>query len=181
MSEVWCWWCSHPFEGPTLHLPYRYDDRTKKYTTMGNFCSWGCMKAYNKDRNWSRWGEIAQNITLMRRDTYKKLEPVPCAPKRECLKVFGGTMTIEEFRGCKDPPFVQMPNQAFMVCKIGIGKVEDSGDQVPVERSTAESKMKSIQDSTVKPEELKLKRTKPLKRTESALEKTLGIKRKTQT
>ena len=71
------------------------------------------MKAYNKDRNWSRWGEIAQFITLMRRDVYGKLESVPCAPKRQCLKVFGGSMTIDEFRGCKDPPFVQMPNEAI--------------------------------------------------------------------
>ena len=179
MSEVWCWWCCHPFEGPELHLPYKYDDRLKRFTTMGTFCSWGCMRAYNIDRASSRWGEIQQYITLMRRDVYKKLEPVPTAPKRQCLKVFGGTMTIEEFRGCKDPPFVQMPNQIHMTCRVGMAELQDRVQGV-VSHASAESKLKSIQDTTTKPDELKLKRSKPLKRAESALEKSLCITRKLQ-
>ena len=52
MSEPYCWWCCHPFPGPSLHYPYKYDERTKHFTTTGHFCSWECMKSYALDQNY---------------------------------------------------------------------------------------------------------------------------------
>jgi hypothetical protein len=69
-----------------------------------------------------------------------------------------------------------------MTCRYGTEqKLPDNENASAIAMSTSESKLKRIQEATVKPDELKLKRSKPLKRTESALEKTLGIRRKTQT
>lgn len=170
---TWCWWCCHPFEGPELHMPIKYDEPRKRFTTMGTFCSWGCMKAYNIDRAGPKYGEYQMMITLMRKHAYGRIESYTSAPKRQCLKVFGGTMSIDEFRGCKDPPFVQMPNQLLMVCHQG------PSDQKKEMQASSENKMNSINNATGQTEQLKLKRSKPLKREESALEKSLGIRRKT--
>ena len=158
-------------------MPFKYDDKRKKFTTMGIFCSWPCMKAYNIDRAGPRYGEYQQMITLMRRDVYNILGGLMPAPKRQCLKVFGGTMTIEEFRGCKDPPMLQLPNEAYMVCRTATTVTSSETPTMSVQDSV--SKMSSIQTATGQNEQLKLKRTKPLKRMESPLEKSLGIKRKT--
>jgi hypothetical protein len=156
---VWCWWCCHPFEGPELHMPFKYDDLRKRFKTLGIFCSWPCMKAYNIDRAGPRYGEYQMFITLMRKHVYGRLEPCRVAPKRQCLKVFGGTMGIDEFRAGKDPPMINMPNEMHMLCLTGPSTVAEP---------TAVSNTG----------ELKLKREKPLKRAESSLEKSLGIKRK---
>ncbi len=170
---TWCWWCCHPFDGPDLHMPIKYDELRKKFTTMGTFCSWGCMKAYNIDRAGPKYGEYQMMITLMRKHAYGHIESYTSAPKRQCLEVFGGRMSIDEFRGCKDPPFVQMPNQIHMVCHQG------PSDQKKEIYASSENKMNSINSAVGQNEQLKLKRSKPLKRAESALEKSLGIKRKT--
>ena len=154
---MWCWWCCHPFEGPELHIPYKYDDLRKRFDTMGCFCSWPCMKAYNIDRAGPRYGEYQQFITLMRKHMYGKIEPCRVAPKRQCLKVFGGTLDIEEFRKCKDPPLVHMPNEIHRNCTVTETKIVAPNHEAAG---------------------LKLKRAKPLQRAESALEKSLGIKRK---
>lgn len=161
---VWCWWCSHPFEGPELHMPYKYDELRKRFQTLGYFCSWPCMKAYNIDRAGPRYGEYQQFITLMRKHVYGKIEPCRVAPKRQCLKVFGGTMDIDDFRAGKDPPMINMPNEMHMVCtssQIAAPTVQSS---IPIAH-----------------EALKLKRQKPLKREESILERSLGIKRISKT
>jgi hypothetical protein len=117
------------------------------------------MKAYNIDRAGPRYGEYQMFITLMRKHVYGRLEPCRVAPKRQCLKVFGGTMGIDEFRAGKDPPMINMPNEMHMLCLTGPSTVAEP---------TAVSNTG----------ELKLKREKPLKRAESSLEKSLGIKRK---
>jgi hypothetical protein len=120
------------------------------------------MKAYNIDKSGPRYGEYQSFITLMRKHVYGKIDPCRVAPKRQCLKVFGGTMDIEQFRAGKDPPMVNMPNEMHMICitETNINTV----DVVPKGVTSTDT--------------LKLKREKPLKRAESSLEKSLGIKRK---
>jgi len=154
---MWCWWCCHPIDGTILHLPFKYNEKTRKFTTMGNFCSWSCMKAYNVDRASPRVGVIQSNITLMMKHVYNKITLCKMAPKRECLKVFGGTMTIEEFRGCKDAPFVSMPNENYIPCIVN-------------------NTYKPIEPPEEDTSGLKLKRAKPLKRNESLLEKAMKRK-----
>lgn len=167
---MWCWWCCHPIEGEALHLPVKYDELRDTFHTVGYFCSWPCMKSYNLDSNHYKMYEVQQNITLMRRRCYGKIQELRCAPKRWQLKVFGGTMTIEEFRGEGDEPLLHRP-------KIHVQEEKVSVDVVRTTVSTENRLLKTIQDSNTQNEQLKLKRTKPLKRTESALEKSLNLKR----
>jgi hypothetical protein len=132
------------------------------------------MKAYNVRGGGPRYGEIQQNIMLMRKICYGKIEALRMAPPRQALQVFGGTMTIEDFRQGKDEPIVHMP---FMVFNSCIVKPKDDPQQTTSFSSDTKNKLKTIQETNIPSEQLKLKRTKPLKRTESPLEKSLNLKR----
>lgn len=155
-----CWWCAHPMHGSPLHLPYKYDDRRDLFTTTGEFCSWECMKAFALDMNTSRSGEIQSFIAVMRRKTFGKYMVLKAAPKRQALKIFGGPLSIEEFRGCSQ---------------------QEAPVYVPYEKYICPTTESVTVNSVTEPssnEPLKLKRDKPLKRTASKLESALGITRK---
>jgi hypothetical protein len=105
-------------------------------------------------------GRIMGNIMCMRKQMYGVLGPVRMAPKRYELQVFGGDMTIEEFRA---------------------HGVVDSGPRKPInaenERDVSVSYVSptpSVVEETS--DELKLKRKKPLKRTHNSLESALGLR-----
>jgi len=175
MNQI-CWWCVHPHENNLpFHLPVKYDDRLKRFNTIGNFCSWKCAKAYALQMDTARKGEILSILALMRMKAtggrYEKLWP---APKREALACFGGKISIEEFRmygGPIEPPIVHWPFEHRYVPTIG-------PDTHVQEKSFSGGKMKAIEDSTSQSESLKLKRDKPLARASSKLESVLGITRK---
>jgi hypothetical protein len=97
-SKLWCWWCCHPIKGHILHLPKEYVTSTKLYVVHGNFCSFECMKTYNNNE----CGSYKQNqntlISKMIRDSYGNHKEILPAPPRECLKVFGGSLDIIDFR-----------------------------------------------------------------------------------
>ena len=155
-----CWWCAHPLPGAPLHLPYKYDDRLDLFTTTGEFCSWECMKAFALDMNTSRSGEIQSFIAVMRRKVFGKYVVLKAAPKRQALKIFGGPLSIEEFRGCSQ---------------------QEAPVYVPYEKYICPTTESVTVNSVTEPspnELLKLKRDKPLKRTASKLESALGITRK---
>ena len=163
---MWCWWCCHPFNTEPLRFPHKYDDRTGKFSTSGNFCSWSCMKAYNIER--PNNGKTTMNIMIMRKKLYNSFGNIKPAPPRCMLNVFGGHMTIEEFRSGQTvdngliTPIKEEPYKS-MVIKMN---------------TDSEDKMAQITHSTGKNEPLKLKRAKPLKRDVNNLEMTLGITRK---
>ena len=157
MSEdLWCWWCCHPFEGEALGFPHKYDDLRDKFYTTGRFCSFECMKAYNLDRDSATKGINAMWILLMKKRMTKSVSPIRSAPKRQALKQFGGPLGIEQFRTIRDTVRVRLPNEIRQYPEI----------TVPVQQTQTSSG------------ELVLKRPKPLKREQSALEKSLGITRR---
>lgn len=181
MEQV-CWWCVHSLpQHPCFHLPIKYDEKRNIFTTKGNFCSWQCAKAYANDMNTSKAGEIQMILALMRKKALGKYTPLWPAPKREALKIFGGTMTIEEFRsfgGRVEPPTVHWPDQKQLVQLVGPQIVEKSVETKQM--SHTKGKLAAIDSSTAQPDTLKLRRTKPLERSKSKLENVLGITRKSQ-
>ena len=180
-----CWWCCHAYEGDPLHLPFKYDDRTKKFKTMGYFCSWGCMKAFNLDRNGiNKGGIVAANISLMRKQIYNKLTPIKCAPDRFALKMFGGKYEIEEFRNFSEgenfSPIVNIPDKPHNFVSVGfVETVFEKAEYESASESKLSGKMKNINAATASTDSLKLKRNKPLKRDVSNLENIMGITRHT--
>jgi MYM-type Zinc finger with FCS sequence motif len=154
-----CWWCCHPWEGPEVHAPFKYDPLRKQFTTKGHFCSFECAKSWIIDKNSVRYGEMLMIMALYRKHVYGKSCPCPPAPKRETLNIFGGPLTIEEFRKCANKaPWVHEPGDIHILHEIDTR----SGPAAPA----------------VGTDGLSLVRTKPLKRAESKLEAALKLKKK---
>lgn len=175
---TWCWWCCHPVEGTELHLPYKYDDRLKRFSTMGSFCSWSCMRSFAlSEYTDAQAGILCSYINMMHKKATNTCETVSSAPSKWALKVFGGTLSIEEFRNMSRNKHVtvRMPNEThklYTVVEINKRETKISTD------GELESKFRDIQNATGTNEPLKLKRSKPLKReNENNLEKSLGLKR----
>jgi hypothetical protein len=99
-SDIHCWWCCHKFTCCPCTLPTKYDQLRKRFTFTGIFCSWNCVKAYNFEKGDHLKYQRSELITLLIKQMYgitKSLGIKP-APPRQCLKIFGGYLTIDEFR-----------------------------------------------------------------------------------
>lgn len=156
-QESWCWWCCHSFEGPSLGFPYKYDELRDRFSTLGHFCSFPCVKAFNLESDSSTKGINSMWIFMMKKRATRSMSPIRCAPKRWSLKEFGGSLTIEEFRKLDSSTVnVCMPNEIRRMPEIS----------VPIQKQESD--------------ELVLKRPKPLKREQSLLEKSLCLTRKCQ-
>lgn len=177
MTQKLCWWCCHSWEGEVFHLPFKIDVKTKMKKTMGQFCSWNCMVAHvNNKYNDHKIGFFKSLIASSHKEHTGKLKIPPPAPDKFCLKSFGGTMDIDDFRSThgNNMPIISLPNQIQMVQNvIQVNKLSYSD---PSEQQK-ESKMTSINNTNVKTETLKLKRTKPLKREANNLETMMGLTR----
>lgn len=94
-----CYWCCHSIGAKDFGMPVKYDAYHKTFTTFGNFCSLECSAAYNfsnhngSDRMW----EIHSWIQMIAEKIGFKT-PIRPAPSRYLLKMFNGSMEIEEFR-----------------------------------------------------------------------------------
>jgi hypothetical protein len=176
-----CWWCVHALpQKPCIHLPMKYDDKRNIFQTIGNFCSWQCAKAYAIDMKSARSGEIQSLLAMMRLRALGRYYPLWAAPKRDILKCFGGTMTIEEFRtfgGAVEPPQIYYPYEKRYLPVIG-GEVRGACENVMHAPSGGGERLKAIENSSTETDTLRLKRNKPLVRATSKLENALGIKRK---
>jgi hypothetical protein len=169
MEHKLCWWCCHSWGGEFLHLPFKIDPKTNKHVTMGDFCSWECMAAFNIDKNGIHTGS---KINMLIASAYKKAtghlrHPKP-APSRYVLKSFGGNLSIDEYRNLEpnNHPIISMPGQLHRVHIVS-----------PAPRTLFTKATPINTDGNIDNESLKLKRTKPLKRDQNNLENMMGLKR----
>lgn len=108
-----CWWCCHEYSCKNLGLPIR-KNKEGSFECVGNFCSPECTCAYIMDSG-SRYGERWKEYELLHEmvNVNKRIDP---APRRELLKIFGGELSITEFRGNTNwnivyPPMVSLKMQ----------------------------------------------------------------------
>lgn len=97
-TTVVCYWCCHKFDTPPLGIPVQYNQ--DQFQVFGCFCSLECASAYNFKQNHNldeMWERNNLIHLLSRRMNYEA--PVKPAPDRLALKLFGGYMEIEQFRG----------------------------------------------------------------------------------
>lgn len=95
-TNIWCWWCCHPFDTIPRFLPTKHDEIRNRFQVIGNFCSWSCVKAYDINENQNNNGKML--LSSLVKTIHGKTHKIHSAPPRAALKVFGGDMTIEEFR-----------------------------------------------------------------------------------
>jgi hypothetical protein len=104
-NDIHCWWCCHKFDTLPLGLPEKYYE--KKFHTIGHFCSFNCSMAYDLSLNDHKiWDRISllyylRNMIFLHlypNNDVKLLDDIITAPPRCMLKMFGGKLSIEEFR-----------------------------------------------------------------------------------
>ena len=108
-TDIWCTHCHHPFDSSPIGAPIEYipskPSNTQSewindyYLTFGVFCSFPCCLAHIDEFSNK---QIFRNSKPLLYSLYYKLYgmEMTCetAPSWECLKVHGGTLSIEEFR-----------------------------------------------------------------------------------
>ena len=94
--DIKCWWCCHNFDSTPCGIPIKYENDS--FYVMGCFCSFNCALSYNFNTKIDKKWERAGLIKLLHNKIFNVDEDVEYAPNRECLKDFGGYMTIDEFR-----------------------------------------------------------------------------------
>lgn len=188
-TDKWCWYCCHPFGTPPLPMPIKYDDKRDVFHVMGTFCSWACMKAFNLDSSSYMKPVNANNITLLHKRCTGSLARIRPAPPRQALAVFGGTMSIEEFRAASGRPLEYAVLPPRMI--VHHHAIQETDVSRPLRFTTAPGQERrpaplkrappdladvvDFKDVSAKNEPLRLKRPKPLQNNRNLLERTMGI------
>lgn len=172
-TDIACYWCAHSFTWQPCIIPEREEKGT--YRVYGNFCAPNCGMAFLLQESLDthvRWERIA----LLHR-LYGKFYPngrIFPSPARECLRLFGGPMDIDTFRGTVALGKVRIDLQIPPMVSI-LGSI----DTKPID--FYDSSMKHtisplLGENVPKAEEgLRLKRSKPLKEKDSTLDSVLKI------
>ncbi len=96
-TNIYCWWCCHQFTCTPCALPEYY--KNNKFYVSGCYCSFNCAASYNFSKNDDNMWERYTLLNLMYKKMFnKKFTKISLAPPREVLKIFGGYLSIEEFR-----------------------------------------------------------------------------------
>jgi hypothetical protein len=98
-SPYACWWCSYNFDSLPLFLPEKFHNN--KYYVFGNFCSFGCMFAYNNSIDDYRRVIRTSLIKKMYTDIFNIECNIKPAGPREVLEKFGGPVPIDKYRDAK--------------------------------------------------------------------------------
>lgn len=95
-SEL-CWNCCHPFNEHVFGIPMKYVNGV--FYIYGDFCSLECASRFAHDElKEYDFSEIFSLINLYSNAIYNKKVKISIAPHRLMLNVFGGTLTIDEYR-----------------------------------------------------------------------------------
>jgi hypothetical protein len=158
-SDSHCWWCSHSFDTVPVGLPNKYCPKQKKFYLYGCFCSFNCAHSYNLDikdyKVWERYAllnYIKKIIYKNTNNTDNLIKPIISAPPKEVLKVYGGELSIEEYRNSS----ISIPKEYYHLLP----------PMIPIFSVVEEIPKFFYQDRGSKKKndfgELKIKRNKPL-------------------
>lgn len=99
-TDIHCLWCCHKFDSVPIAIPKKIIDDT--FHLFGYFCSFNCAASYIFGTNIlasNKWEYYSLLCLLQKKITGSdKYEKIKLAPPKECLKIFGGFLSIEEFR-----------------------------------------------------------------------------------
>ena len=172
-TNTHCWWCCHQFTCMPCSLPEYY--KKDKFYVSGCYCSFNCTASYNFSKNDDDMWERYSLLNLMYKKLYnQKLTKINLAPPRETLKMFGGYLSIEEFRENSlknDKTFVVIKPPLISI----IPKIEEN-----ISNSGKNFKNNNIQinESILNKTQnnLKLKRSKPVTNPNSTLQSFMDLK-----
>jgi hypothetical protein len=170
-TDIHCWWCCHNFESPPVSIPEKIYDKT--YHVFGCFCSFNCAYSYNININdYKIWERLSMLKSLYTKMYNEKTDILP-APPRKALSMFGGHISIEEFRNnnikFKKEYLYLIPPMVSIIPIIEESNTNtDNNTYVPI------NNIKNLKLSD------KLKRNKPINNSKYSLVKTMGLKKKSK-
>ena len=168
-TSIYCWWCCHPFDGPPCGLPCKCVN--DQFNVYGIFCSPECAAAYNFDNNtFNEMWEIYSLLNLLYRKVYndKNIKIKLAAPK-ETLKIFGGSLSIKDFR-----MYNTNYSREFNIIKPPMISIIPQQEFKCVQNLNTSKKNLSISNFSEK--DLRLKRSKPYIGSKNTLEKCMNLK-----
>lgn len=94
-----CWYCCGTIDQPTrIGLPTNFHTHTGKFTLHGHFCSWPCVKSYNRDSQFASRAYYYSLLRMLFASVGNEADAsIASLPPRHHLEEFGGSMTREEF------------------------------------------------------------------------------------
>jgi len=174
-TDVWCFWCMHQFDCQPCAIPIKYVKGT--FYLYGNFCSFNCAASYifnNPSYNtWERYSLLNLLYKKLYDTSYIKIK---LAPARETLKVFGGFLSIDEFRSnfltlrtynLIHPPMISIIPKIEENIFENKMNTEINYDKIEKEKSGVSGYGGSM---------LKLKRDKPVNEPHATLESFMDLK-----
>ena len=172
-TEVSCFWCCHQFKGRPTVLPIR--DEGEYLQVYGNFCCPECAMAYLFDMrqdSHTRWEQLALLNRVYGDYVGGKIKP---APHRSILKIFGGPMSIDEFRDVITQKKVRI--DIHIPPMVSLLSTMDTKPIDFYDANLTKDVMETVKERLQKAEEvLKLRRTKPLKAWESTLDACINLR-----
>lgn len=175
-TPIYCFWCCHPFQTQPFSLPLYKKDGV--YHTYGNFCCPECCVAYNFNdfqdhkNQWERYTLIHELYRKVFQDPQLTIKP---APPRQCLTIFGGPLSINQFR-----EKCHSRNKNYTLRFPPISSITVQQDEIDIDM--APNKTGGDVFIPVDPERiteannnLKLKRTKPHNNTKNTLESCMKL------
>ena len=171
-TSVHCYWCCHAFNSVPFGIPLRY--YAGKYHVVGCFCSMPCATAYNFSVNKDSMDECLVRYSLINSlSAAVGLDPVvKSAPDRLSLTIFGGHMSIQQFRSYSSdnkqliincPPMHSLTQQ---VEEVNDSDLCSGYRYVPLDNDRV----------TRYQEKIRLTRTKPLMNFKNTLDHTMNLK-----
>lgn len=168
-----CFWCCHTFNNRPVVLPIR--DTGEHLQVTGNFCAPECALAYLFDMrqdSHTRWEQLALLYRVYDEACQGKIHP---APARNVLKLFGGNLSITEYRNLIRSHKVRI--DVHLPPMVSILATMDTKPIDFYDASLTKGVSETIKERLQKAEEvLRLRRTKPLKAWESTLDACINLK-----
>jgi hypothetical protein len=169
-TDIPCLWDCHQFKTTPWGVPYKLTNG--KFQLFGNFCSANCVLSYilhfyaDDDALW----EKVALLNLLYFKVYKEYKSIVPAFDKMGLKMFGGTLEIDEYRnltGANDKAYgVEFPpcNTIIPMLEEIYKKTNLNNTFIPVDKSRIQAANN----------ELKLKRSKPVVNHKNTLDFCLG-------
>ena len=138
-TECICWNCCHTIDNLPISQPLLYGHNV--FTTCGNFCSYACIGRYIIDSKLTR-EELFTQLSLLNlfvnksNNTYS--DSVVPAPSRLCLRMFGGNMSIDDYRRDSKEYITMTHVEPIVQC------VELSETKLPLNKKTIQENKKEF-------------------------------------
>lgn len=174
-SGTACFWCCHTFSWKACLIPTHYDVYTNQYNAEGHFCSPECALAWvysdNSITDSQRWLRHSL-IQSMYHEMYSKSD-LKAAPDKRVLRIFGGTLSIEQYRRYTKEGGAQLqiatpPIRLYMPSINTQASTRDIKSYVTLSSETV----------TKASQQLRLKRSKPIHSNTQTLDKCMGFNTK---